>query len=486
MQKNSGASARRPQPVVRPEVAAASQRRLFARSSEIGAGGGIRSSHLATAASGLGLKARPRRSRPESERCREQPAGVASTAVPPLSIPLALCELAEEALGLIRTLVPQAEGLDFHGGALLLERARVFGFAQPGQVSCGGSCRLIDAKEGMMAVNLARPSDWELLPAWLEAEIQPMDWERLAQLAGSKSVDRLVQRGRELGLAVSRQPIDARPRPPDIPTLPFASALKGILGNRLPRKRAISLRPKVIDLSSLWAGPLCGNLLQLCGAEVIKVESIDRPDGARNGPPAFFDRLNAGKRSVAVDFSTIQGRRALGDLLRSADIVIEASRPRALAQLGFEAEAFVEEFGCTWVSITGFGRQAPGSNWIAFGDDAAIAAGFGAWQSWPRGEKAGFVGDAIADPLTGLHAALLALLSQRFGGGGQLLDVSLTGIARECLEALVGKLMDACNSRLSTEMVEASEVWLQRPAAAAEVAVAASLGQHNAEVFAPC
>ena len=57
----------------------------------------------------------------------------------------------------------------------------------------------------------------------------------------------------------------------------------------------------MVELGSLWAAPLCGSLLAAAGADVVKVESIGRPDGARRGPPAFFDLLNGGKRSVALD-----------------------------------------------------------------------------------------------------------------------------------------------------------------------------------------
>ena len=58
-----------------------------------------------------------------------------------------------------------------------------------------------------------------------------------------------------------------------------------------------------------------------------------------------------------------------------------------------------------WVSITGYGRQEPGREWIAFGDDAAVAAGLVAWHQ----ERPYFCADAVADPLTGITAAVAAL-----------------------------------------------------------------------------
>ena len=65
----------------------------------------------------------------------------------------------------------------------------------------------------------------------------------------------------------------------------------------------------VVDLSSLWAGPLCAQLLGQAGARVVKVESTTRPDGARQGPAGFYDLLHAGQRSVALDLTSPPGGR---------------------------------------------------------------------------------------------------------------------------------------------------------------------------------
>ena len=130
----------------------------------------------------------------------------------------------------------------------------------------------------------------------------------------------------------------------------------------------------VVDLSSLWAGPLCGQLLAAAGARVIKVESTTRPDGARHGPKAFFELMHRGKEFLAFDFSTTAGRAALADVLGAADVVIEASRPRALEQLGIIAASSPAR---VWLSITGYGRDLPVR--VAFGDDAAVAGGLVAY-----------------------------------------------------------------------------------------------------------
>ena len=185
----------------------------------------------------------------------------------------------------------------------------------------------------------------------------------------------------------------------------------------------------MLDLSALWAGPLCGRLLALSGARVVKVESVGRPDGARYGPPGFYAALNADKESVALDLRTPEGVGCLRRLLERADAVIESARPRALAQLGIDAEALVAE-GLVWVSITGYGRREPEGRWIAYGDDAAAAAGLAAATGDPDAPL--FCGDAIADPLTGLHAAVAALAHLR-AGEGALLELALRDVAAHCL-----------------------------------------------------
>ncbi|MCM3885682.1 CoA transferase, partial [Frankia sp. R82] len=191
----------------------------------------------------------------------------------------------------------------------------------------------------------------------------------------------------------------------------------------------------VVDLSAMWAGPLCAHLLGRMGLRVIKVESVRRLDGARRGSAAFYDWLHAGHESVVLDFATPDGRAMLRRLLEQADVVIESSRPRALAQLGVDADALVAARpGRVWVSITGYGRTGAetgdGPDPVAFGDDAAVAGGLVGWQHRGRGADPTpvFCADAIADPLTGLFAAVAVAASLR-AGGGQLLDVAMRDVA---------------------------------------------------------
>jgi len=84
----------------------------------------------------------------------------------------------------------------------------------------------------------------------------------------------------------------------------------------------------IVDLSAIWAGPLAGHLLWLTGAQVIKVESYKRPDMIRSSDPQTFEIINQGKDCIAVDLTNEAQRDALVALIRKADIVLEASRPR--------------------------------------------------------------------------------------------------------------------------------------------------------------
>ncbi len=334
-----------------------------------------------------------------------------------MSAPLA--NTADAALRELEALSNAPRLTDLSGEQLLMERARLAGAHFQDGHAAGGSCRFIETADLPIALNLPRSSDWDLMPAWLEVDADtPGCWQRLATELKDRDSATLIERARLLGLAVASVAPRARISAP----------------TERPRQSGgpRDCRPTVIDLSALWAGPLCGHLLHLCGAEVIKVESTHRPDGARFGNASFYGLLNQGKDCVALDFRHPDGQRQLKDLLRSADIVIEASRPRALRQLGIDVDVLLKERpDLTWVSITGYGREAPQAQWIAFGDDAGVAAGLSEVMRQATGRYQ-FVGDAIADPLTGIRAALVAWRSW-LAGGGQLIPLALAKVAADCL-----------------------------------------------------
>jgi crotonobetainyl-CoA:carnitine CoA-transferase CaiB-like acyl-CoA transferase len=356
---------------------------------------------------------------------------------PPQLCPLPLAAAADGALAALASLATPQVFAALRGSQLLSERAAITGFRRAGAVSPGGTCRLLDAADGSFAINLARDDDWMLVPAWLETDLTP-DWESVAHAAATLSLETLLERGRLLGLAIAAN------APPISPSPAWYSIVKETVTPRTAV--AADATPLVIDLSSLWAGPLCSHLLQQLGARVIKLESTNRPDGARSGPARFFDLLNAGKASVALDLRTPRGREQLRALLLRADIVIEGSRPRALRQMGIHAEALIDANPrLSWIGISGYGRGEPQENWIAYGDDAGVAAGLSQTLYASTGQRL-ICGDAIADPLTGLHAALAAWSSFR-SGGGRLISIALQHVASHCAQSDLPASADGLRER---------------------------------------
>jgi hypothetical protein len=304
---------------------------------------------------------------------------------------------------------------DLDALALFGERAAHMGLWRRGTTSCGGSCRLLPSRDGVVAVSLARAEDFDSVPAWLELDeapaTSPAAWSAVADAVARRDLGELTARAALLGLPVAR--VGEAAGSPGV--------VRVALGPAAPRDVAGLV---VADLSALWAGPLCGDLLAAAGASVIKVESTNRPDGARRGPRGFFDLLNARKRSVALDLGTNDGARALRALVHRADVVLEASRPRALEQLGIRAADEVVGGGPrVWLSITGYGREGEGAARVAFGDDAAGGGGLVVW----REGVAMFCADAVADPIAGLAAAR-ACLDALASGGRWLLDISMAGV----------------------------------------------------------
>ncbi|MCA2207792.1 CoA transferase [Nocardia rosealba] len=304
--------------------------------------------------------------------------------------------------------------VDLEPGAVLTARAEEGGLRRAGRRSAGGASRLVRMADGWCALTLGRRDDIEAVPALLGRVFEGDAWVAIEAAAAGFGSRVLAERARLLGIPAAALPDrDARLRRTPLPWK--VSRIAAPVTDR-------SLRGLVVvDLTSMWAGPLCGRILGAAGAHVIKVESPHRPDGARANP-GFFVWLHAGQEFRTVDFRTSAGRTALARLLDSADVVLEASRPRALAQLGLAPEDRTHRDGQIWLSLTGYGRSEPLR--VAFGDDAAVAGGL---VGRHHGDPV-FCADAIADPLSGVCAAL-AVASARRSGGGVLIDLSMRDTA---------------------------------------------------------
>lgn len=312
-----------------------------------------------------------------------------------LAIPLA--RWADRRLKTLAAETGSARIAALDGATVVGERGSNGGYRINGRVSAGiGGSRLLPTRDGgWFALTLIRAEDRELLPALFgDAAIDVLDDAAIAAAALRHDCADLVARGRELGLPVASAD--------EVPISPVVDVL--VTGAK--RHRPPEHRPLVIDLSAIWAGPLAGHLLWLAGADVVKVESATRPDLIRRDDPATFDLINQGKHSVLVDFADAAQKAALVGLIRRADVVIESSRPRALRHLGIDAEALVREVpGLVWLSVTGHGASGEAANWTGIGNDCAVAGGLARALADETGEI-GYVGDALADPLTGITAAL--------------------------------------------------------------------------------
>jgi len=333
------------------------------------------------------------------------------------------------------------------GAAILLTgRAGLLGLTRAGRVSTGGATRLLATRDSWCAITLSRPDDVACVPALLHADEVPADpWPMLQRWAAARPVSAIVERAGLLDIPVAALG-EAAAAPPRIRQMGARSSPRGPAGLL------------VTDLSSMWAGPLCGHLLARAGATVVKVESPRRPDGTRAGNRAFFNWMNGEKLSYCLDLD--RDADELRELLAVCDIVIEGSRPAALARRRLGPDDVAPRAGRIWLRINGYDER---SGRPAFGDDAAVAGGLvGSGIGGPV-----FVGDAIADPLTGLEATL-AVVESLGRGGGEVIHVSMAAVA-------------ATYAALPTTASVSAHPAPAPPAPAATVS-AAELGADNDEV----
>ncbi|HUI62462.1 MAG TPA: CoA transferase, partial [Steroidobacteraceae bacterium] len=184
------------------------------------------------------------------------------------------------------------------GRSLLLERSGLAALESVGKQSWNGTCRLLESRTGWIAVNLARARDRDALPALLGREVAGDPWLALEEYVAASDGAEVVELGRLLGMATACARRPAR-RAAVAPISVRADIPETAVYETWERTG-----PLVIDLSALWAGPLCGHILASCGARVIKVESIQRPDVARLPSSDYFARLQAGKELVTLDFDS--------------------------------------------------------------------------------------------------------------------------------------------------------------------------------------
>lgn len=192
---------------------------------------------------------------------------------------------------------------------------------------------------------------------------------------------------------------------------------------------------RVIDASTLAAGPLVATTLGEYGAEVIKVEQPGAGDPLRtwgelkDGVGLFWKSVSRNKKSVTLDLRRAEGQELFHRLLDVSDVVVMNNRPSALAKWGLDYESLHEEHPRLVVlHVTGYGRGGHKSDLPGFGTLAEAMSGFAHVTGEPDGPPTlppFFLADGVASQ-SAAAAVMIALYHRDVhGGGGQLVDVNL-------------------------------------------------------------
>ncbi|RVW00398.1 CoA transferase [Rhodococcus spongiicola] len=192
---------------------------------------------------------------------------------------------------------------------------------------------------------------------------------------------------------------------------------------------------RVIDVSTILAGPLAAQILGDFGAEVIKIEHPRKPDGMRghgldkDGVPLWWKMISRNKQTVTLDLSTTDGQGIFRDLAATADVVIENFRPGTFERWGLSYDVLsAVNPGLILLRVTGFGQKGPYSKRPAFGTLVESMSGFAHLTGPPDGPPtlpAFGLADSIAG-IAGSSAVSMALLErERNGGTGQQVDLDL-------------------------------------------------------------
>ncbi len=195
---------------------------------------------------------------------------------------------------------------------------------------------------------------------------------------------------------------------------------------------------KVFDLSTFWAGAYLTCYLGAFGADVIKVESIQRPDGHRysgsllregddwyeRGP--LWQGTNLNKRDITLDLTSATGRELALRLAAEADVVVENFSPRVVEQFGLDYDSIARlNPGVIMVRMPGFGLHGPWRDYVGWALNIEQVSGMSAATGYAEGPPCNLQGPA--DPIAGVHAcvALLAALEHRRSTGeGQLIEAA--------------------------------------------------------------
>ncbi len=191
---------------------------------------------------------------------------------------------------------------------------------------------------------------------------------------------------------------------------------------------------RVLDLSRLLPGPMASHILVGFGADVIKVEDTGAGDYARRNVPlvlgeygATFTSTNPGKRSIALNLKTDDGRALLRELLATTDVVIESFRPGVMTRLGLDPHDLLAEFPrLIYCAISGYGQQGPEAKLA--GHDINYQASAGLLAQRLAGDlsvPSSVLGDLVGGSMSAAMSIMAAILQRQITDRGQFIDISL-------------------------------------------------------------
>jgi crotonobetainyl-CoA:carnitine CoA-transferase CaiB-like acyl-CoA transferase len=190
---------------------------------------------------------------------------------------------------------------------------------------------------------------------------------------------------------------------------------------------------KVIDMATLFAGPMAATLLGDHGADVIKVEhprgdDVRRWGGAKDGKSLWWKVISRNKRCIAIDLNTAAGQQAIRDLARDADVLVENYRPGRMEAWGLGWDELHKlNPRLVMLRMTGFGQKGPYSSFAGFGTLAEAMSGFADITGQPDGPPT-LPPFGLADGIAGIAAAFAvagALVKREKTGKGEMVDVAL-------------------------------------------------------------
>jgi len=218
---------------------------------------------------------------------------------------------------------------------------------------------------------------------------------------------------------------------------------------------------RVIDLSTVLAGPNCARYLADFGADVIKVEQPGRGDSLRgmawldprDGSGLWWKIVNRNKRTIALDLKSDEDKALFLRLIDGANVLVENFRPGTLERLGLSPDTLLKRNDkLVVVRVTGFGQSGPYASRPGFASIAESMAGLSAISGDPDGPPM-LPPIALTDEVTGITAAFAAMVALH-SGVGQVVDVNLLQTIFQIMGPLISlyKLTGELQPRMGSQL----------------------------------